>query len=825
MKVDPNINQSFRDVIDQSFAENNNTTIFWYGDNFSDLPNAVTTIVAEVKKKREYSINQDDWNTLCTFNTSNESDDIFKQALSRHINDARYMGQLFFQICQKSTDTFKDIEIITSTPGFIMKVGYVPEFWKYVNVQYGNLQEPTKKNLVSAFKQGYFSLPMVDAFEVYKKLKAEDLIYPSEIKFIDDENAQTSDKNLNFEIKNFLNYDFSNDSELAGKWLTYLIIRRNNNGVYGDTIYGKNRLRDIKLTSDLMEQLIASFPQKQLVLFSEFEVIINDEDVYSLFYKLLKDNYIINGDERILDKFPDELLKVPLIQRFLVNIDNDNELKPKLLKQLIDEIDFGNKVFGSELNQFVENHSDIITDFQEGLKYQDGIKGSKIMTVDVLKSRITTDDVNDLTDDELLNKLNNFDDPIDSDISTPKTIDFMMNVLNKANPLQLKFKNFILENGSQIITNYRELFVKIYIEMNDDELVSMAKNLLLTHFELDHYGYDVNQLMMYELEHRIEIENNEFISKLLTVNANTLETKSGFNSNSESNPMDLNYFINSELGRYLDALIKITKKTSLYDGQICDVIEGVEEADFRDFTIGAIFLKYSQIKPVNDSNMNIFQGYSYSYSGFSTANTAFFKQSVIEILTKGLVNDFNQRNVFIMMLIELVTSDFVEGIAWEKINFSRLISISLETQDPIKNEVVWLNELLAHDSDSKYLNVFIIDLQKENILDNKVDLAIEVIKANIEKITKVGTLSFTYAITKKADEVQRAKLIDLFLMLFENGKFNLAVSGIQDIESIIPSLSNEQNRQIRNSKQLDEFLTPVEVDIIKHKLDIMYKED
>ncbi|MBZ4251822.1 hypothetical protein LAJ57_13000, partial [Streptococcus pneumoniae] len=65
-------------------------------------------------------------------------------------------------------------------------------------------------------------------------------------------------------------------------------------------------------------------------------------------------------EEKFLESDSEDLISTILIQKLLVQLDNEINLDLEFIKRLIDKIDFSNIHFGEELNTFIKEHRSII---------------------------------------------------------------------------------------------------------------------------------------------------------------------------------------------------------------------------------------------------------------------------------------------------------------------------------------------------------------------------------------------------------------------------------------------------------------------------------
>ncbi|WP_301405891.1 SIR2 family protein, partial [Enterococcus entomosocium] len=91
MKADANANtkvdRDLRNYIEEFFYKENYTKIFWYGDDFDELPIVIKDIVSDIKKINKPTPQQEYWNELNTLETKDEE---YLQILNSMLDNRKY---------------------------------------------------------------------------------------------------------------------------------------------------------------------------------------------------------------------------------------------------------------------------------------------------------------------------------------------------------------------------------------------------------------------------------------------------------------------------------------------------------------------------------------------------------------------------------------------------------------------------------------------------------------------------------------------------------------------------------------------------------------
>lgn len=157
------------------------------------------------------------------------------------------------------------------------------------------------------------------------------------------------------EDSNVINSSFNKDSTLLGYWFVKTF-ERNDNYLYIEDV-GELEF-DLNLYN--IEKIASVLNNSQKYRYYSFEYLQEENDNIELFYQLAKTNKLFLEGESFQVSVPDKLLDTRLVQKLLVQLDNETGLNQNLVNKLIEYIDFSDIHFGEELNTFVNKHRRII---------------------------------------------------------------------------------------------------------------------------------------------------------------------------------------------------------------------------------------------------------------------------------------------------------------------------------------------------------------------------------------------------------------------------------------------------------------------------------
>ncbi|EAE9170367.1 hypothetical protein BU180_14245, partial [Listeria monocytogenes] len=359
MKANSSETQGLREIYNQTYQNNNNTTIFWYGDSYDDLPGKVAEIVKITQNELETPQSIDDWNTLHIMSTD---DELFKEILEKHIEDERFLFDIF-----KADDSDLEEKILKNTLNsqvLLGEISNISSFWTMIDRKFDTLDEKQVQAIISIFQKQRLSVYWEEIFKVFEKLKESEPIGQDDI--------NKMRRNLSQE-QEIIETAFSSDADLMGYWLIEQLQKETSNR---RSIFYDDKIISINLKSEIIPLIVKLMTDETRYIYWSFKEIISDELIRIIYVSLLNDKMLLDN-KSILDNCPDLLLESHPFQRILVSIDNEVGLNDSIINKLINKIDFSNTIFGSELNSFSRKHKGEIEELgiEISRDYQDMIFG------------------------------------------------------------------------------------------------------------------------------------------------------------------------------------------------------------------------------------------------------------------------------------------------------------------------------------------------------------------------------------------------------------------------------------------------------------------
>lgn len=803
MKANSRQTEEFRDLFNQTFIEKYKTNIFWFGDKYSDLTKQIKKIVNAVQEQRDVPEDISDWYTLHTLSLKSRA---FKETFEKHSDDNSFLSGMF-----QVTDCGLQQRILVSTLQstlLLSKAVYINNFWAILNTHLKKINVDKLQNLIEILKTKELNYNITFAYTVFQKLK--------EATGVQRQDINTIQKKISL-YPDVLRTPFSNDKKIVALCLIEGL--KQTIFTINEIPYTENEITIELDDSDLLE-IISSTEKQVIYKYLSFKELIKSYETINIIYKSLTKDKIFLNDISILQNYPPSLLKIRLFQRMLVNLDNGKNLENTILNQLVEEIDFSDHSFGEELNYFVKKHQNLIEqkNIKIQKKYIDGIGETESGSVTEM-SFINASQLIEENDDKLLSRLNNSNKShTDSEnIWVEKTFEatskYILNALKNETMVSKKLTNLIETYGTLLYPNYESLFVDIIIDNTySSDLKKLSKNIILDSFNFDNFSSESYRLfkMLTEQNQLEEL----FFDKLSRVNINKLKYISPYQNKPQPQMIETIYFINTELGRYLDTLISWCKKDKSKSNTINNIVSNLNNERFREFTEGAFFA----MKLIDISNLTInnFQGYSYILRGIQNNDLDKFLSAGKILLKNGFVNNSNQSNLFFLTLKKINPSNFQDQVQWASINFTCLVNIVLSSDITLEYENSWIQKIILNDHAGKNMQSVLYSISKEESLERKVQKVFDLIKDVIEKYSgKVDITQLSHYIKKTTNSARKSMLCKFFFLLLDEDKVKRSYIGGKTIIDIMQELPTELQERLVQHHNLPSVVSPLEIEELK----------
>ncbi|MFC7054951.1 hypothetical protein ACFQOY_03195 [Enterococcus alcedinis] len=755
MKANYNETSEFRDIYNQTYQKNNTTKIFWYGDTYEELPIKVTEIVKEVQKIRRVPDSLDDWSSLHSVSLN---DTEYRKIFEKYANNAKFLFDMFkTEDCELQKKILKnslDSEIL------IEKIINISSFWEMLK-KVEDLNDDSLAKIIRIFQEQNLYIYWTEVFDVFEKISKK-------TDALDIENIR---KNLS-KTEDITWTRFSEDPDIMGCWLVNQLSKGH---LLSRNIYlNRDEPFSVNLKNEMISTIVEATSDEVMYRYSSFKSLISD-DLIKIIYESMLNKTMFLENEMILKNFPSELLKSRLFQRILVNIANINCIEESIIEILIKTIDFKDSIFGTELNMFISKFGSKISSLdKEPLPdYKDGfgeIKGGAVREKSFINSNeIIINNIESIL--KILLREDKKERDFEKDFLVEKTFsatsNFLIETLKMQDQASEKIKKLLESKGIFLYEKYEKLFVGILIDEElDDGIKESALKIVENEFNLNSFSFEIEKLFEYYINNKPL--DSYLISKLLEVNVNRLDSSYIYIDKERPKLLEVNDFINTELGRYLKIVIEIVKKDNSKIDDFERVINTIEASAFKEFYRGALYEVIDNLD-VKEITINTFEGYSYSLIGFREEDISKFESVGKDILSKGYVSNFNQNNLFRLSLHTINPKE--NSVNWTQINFSSLLSFILKSELDFPYEKQWLEEILIRDEEGKYgASIFHLIGDSESKLDklNLIHMIFEQFVKDYPSKISIGLLP--NIMEEQKEDFRKELLINLFFLLLDNSK-------------------------------------------------------
>lgn len=342
--------------IKEYYRDEKGINIIWYGKDYGDLPQFLKEMKKDIDKKNDKE---------STF----ISPDIIKEdlksqdyvALKEDITKAINNNEEFDESFKDNLDP-KSIELLVNIPSFFNKISKSNidvYFWREVKKYFHHLSQSIQNKIIDIIQQmsiTYKYHEAVDILDIYSKklspAKRFDFLYENSKKFL---SGDVSPDLLS-----------TNDEKVI--WLLINLSSQLNYSLGGILNLENNKSIEFKLSSSALKKLLSIIEKDSYMATAKFEDIL-EENRWKDLYALLAANRI-----RYKGVFPKYFYKNKLVQRLLVNLALEDKL-PKSsfsIEKLIQSINFDDKLLGQEMNNFVSQYVNHVSQTKPKNYYIDG---------------------------------------------------------------------------------------------------------------------------------------------------------------------------------------------------------------------------------------------------------------------------------------------------------------------------------------------------------------------------------------------------------------------------------------------------------------------
>lgn len=474
--------------------------------------------------------------------------------------------------------------------------------------------------------------------------------------------------------------------------------------------------------------------------------------------------------------------KCKWVQKIFVYLDNKGVKYPEIIDKIKSEINYQDKIFGSELNLFLKNHPDIIAEHNTLDEYKDGF--SSVRKFDVIdKAFINIEGLKKLSVQEiieLLNKNHKNHETFNSNTlyifgvegQNKELISFFETDVEKGELLVAE----LLKNRKLIVSYSPAISMFLQKNLNKREIIIDYINAI----EKDNINYETYKIFKALVE-----VNPELVYEFIITLEYSLFEEQFLKENQDEKFIDINYFINSNIGKFYEILREYILNTKDKEHIINSYISKTENIYLKQYLCGFFYKYLSKELELKDPTFNSFQGMSHYYR-IGKDTLLFYKGTVIDILLEGTKDSFLKHNMLRIMIYEIDPKIDIDVL---KINYELLQNLLpelfrayLQISTFNKNSYNWLLEIFNRTDLSVDLIENMIGICKECNDEElrRIDRIISAIENNdIRSSKNIELYSIEYYIEDLHNDTSnfRAKKFDIFIkiliLIFKNKLINL----------------------------------------------------
>lgn len=811
--MDPEVDKEYRNLYSTFFKNENHTSIIWYGNSFDDLPKFIKKLTVKINEETGLSPQNREWQLL--LNPTSTEDEVIN-ALNNNADNGTFLNALYNKILTLNDKELSEHILHSTFKSSVVKntiINNFESFWNFVDQNKESLSPKEWEIIRELFSKGNQNYYINSLYNLYKYGIDYQKILNDELSNI--RSAISSTTNLPLT-------SFINDCDLMGYWfIKQFEILKNQKNFYGKSIYLTNDTKEklkINLDDSQINELANAAELTHEIIPYSIEELISEGGILEILYVLLSKNHISINKKSLLEKIPEELISRKVIQKILVKLDNDISLESNLVEKLINNINFNDKTFGSELNSFVERHSLELKKHQivPHNNYHDLItRGASFIVQN--NSFITVEQILNLSEQELLHILLtsqenqfNLEKPWEEN-TVDATIDFCIELLtNDSNKeLQEKLWTFLSKNSKKLFNRYSSLFYKLAtIEELPKNIVNFSINTCLENMNDNHFLRDKEKFFKYFVQQ--DNVNTQIIDKLFSISPSNLDS-----SLSDNKDFDMMLFINSELGGYLSTLIELAIKHKEYITGIKEIIDNLSHDPYKQFMKGVFLYDY-------DINIEVvsyetFLGYIYYHNGMLDNTKKLFAELVSNLL-KTKINDNKALNYALLIALEYIEP---KEIMFQHNNFNYMVNLIFLSQEKFRYENDWLRQLILQENKNyNILSSLAFIIQKDRLNNDKYLEFLDTFKDNVTECTaNIELYSLTYYLSEeKTNEKKNNLLIKYIWILLENRKIKKSFQDLESLFVLLPYLDDKQLINLKESQYIQELLSPPEWEELKRKI-------
>lgn len=794
--------EHYRDLVEEFFSSENHTQIIWYGDKFEDLPAFVKKLVADINKKMGTHDLYNNWNNLLNPSLLQEE---YNKNLDSISNDFKYLSSILDKIIENDNNQLDQLMLNALLRGetlTVIKKSFVLAFWKFIAKNIEMLSDNNWEVIYKIISEGYQNYFIDDVFFVYNYAKENKISSFTNNKLNELRKIISRDEDI-------VNSSFNKDSTLLGYWIVSTFEQQNR-----DLYLEEDSDIEVNLSTECVNKLTSILNNSEVPRYNYYSINYQLEEYGNVkfIYKLMKSRRLFIEEKEFLESGSEDLLSTKLIQKLLVQLDNETNLDLEFIRRLIDKIDFSDIHFGEELNTFIKEHRSIIREKNIEIPdkpYRNWISSLEGGFVSQF-SYLTQENLVEYDESKVLEILVNAEkEQRGSSILEEKTINetenFLITVLKESNEISNKVSNLLKNHIDDLFPKYKRLYVNV---ISSPEIEENFRNIVREKYlkKFNKESFDSNDRKFFEYHIKQQNTDLDIFKKLLSINVNKLSTLRDANEQ-----LDMFHYINSEMGIYLQCLISLFNQNPEYTPQIIQKIDSVDDFAYKELAQGILLYVYDW--RVINITYHTFLGFSYSHSVIDTEVVSIFKDVVKNILKEKIKDNQVLDRIYLVALDSVDPT--IDSFSLSKNNYGQMINIIFTEDYEFRYSKEWLRELFQHSSRVNYLETISNLFHREDLKKDKLYLFIK----ELDKI--IGNYSFKLSLHRIKYNLNRENnkyfdlIRDFFLVLLKHDKLENDIFYFETVKDILPQLSSKERLDVLREIQKQSNCTPPEIEKVQ----------
>ena len=794
--------EHYRDLVEEFFSSENHTQIIWYGDKFEDLPAFVKKLVADINKKMGTHELYNNWNNLLNPSLLQEE---YNKNLDSISNDFKYLSSILDKIIENDNNQLDQLMLNALLRGetlTVIKKSFVLAFWKFIAKNIEMLSDNNWEVIYKIISEGYQNYFIDDVFFVYNYAKENKISSFTNNKLNELRKIISRDEDI-------VNSSFNKDSTLLGYWIASTFEQQNR-----DFYLEEDSDIEVNLSTECVNKLTSILNNSEVPRYNYYSINYQLEEYGNVkfIYKLMKSRRLFIEDKEFLESGSEDLLSTKLIQKLLVQLDNETNLDLEFIRRLIDKIDFSDIHFGEELNTFIKEHRSIIREKNIEIPekpYRNWISSLEGGFVSQF-SYLTQENLVEYDESKVLEILVNAEkEQRGSSILEEKTINetenFLITVLKESNEISNKVSNLLKNHIDDLFPKYKRLYVNV---ISSPEIEENFRNIVREKYlkKFNKESFDSNDRKFFEYHIKQQNTDLDIFKKLLSINVNKLSTLRDANEQ-----LDMFHYINSEMGIYLQCLISLFNQNPEYTPQIIQKIDSVDDFAYKELAQGILLYVYDW--RVINITYHTFLGFSYSHSVIDTEVVSIFKDVVKNILKEKIKDNQVLDRIYLVALDSVDPT--IDSFSLSKNNYGQMINIIFIEDYEFRYSKEWLRELFQHSSRVNYLETISNLFHREDLKKDQLYLFIK----ELDKI--IGNYSFKLSLHRIKYNLNRENnkyfdlIRDFFLVLLKHDKLENDIFYFETVKDILPQLSSKERLDVLREIQKQSNCTPPEIEKVQ----------